>query len=113
MKVSLNDKNPILTKLSNLQMNIADNVFSGNYKGFKSAMAEYSKFAVDHFDLAQDSFTVSVESDKFDFKKFKNMLKIAFLNIFRKKSPEEERLINMIDQYKIQKRMKIFKSNKP
>ena len=86
MKIVSVSQNLIITKWTNIKQNVANNVMSGNCKGFKSAIAEYSEFAVNNFDIVKDTLTMSVESDKFELRKFRNMLKIVFLNIFRKKA---------------------------
>ena len=102
-KVSLSKSDLIINKLSQLKSNISYNVVLGNYEGYKNSLYEYSRFAVDNFEYVSKAKAPKIQKVPLFSKIGFNILKIGFLNLFRKKSPEEKLLKKMSLEYKAKK----------
>ena len=85
-------------------------VITGDFKGFKSAQRKYAAEALKHKDVLGD--LPKVKKDVPLLSKWGlNFMKVWFLNLFRRLSPEEKELIlwgrkqNLARKYKINRMM--------
>lgn len=106
-KVSLNTLSPLEKKIYQLKSNVVYAAAEGNYKKFKSATKEHAKFAVDHFDLNKKVPGPEVKVPLFSKVGFR-MAKVWFLNLFRKKSPEEKKFQQLAKNFKLEQDAKRY-----
>lgn len=64
----------------------------GDYKGFKEASKAYAEIAKDNFELAKNAPAPQVKNVSLFSKVGMRILKIAFLDMFRVKTPAEKEL---------------------
>ena len=102
-KVVFDTSKPIINKLNQLKSDITYNVLLGNYKDYKKSLKEYSKLAVDNFEYVTKTKSPTIKNAPLFSKIGFNIMKIWFLNLFRKKSPEEKLLKKMSLEYKAKK----------
>lgn len=91
---SIKPVNPIVNKLSQLATEKSLAAINGNYKEFKTASKAYAKVAADHLDLLPQVGGLGVVNVPMFTKIGMKMAKVWFLNLFRKKTPEEKILRN-------------------
>ena len=91
-KIQLTEQHK-LDALKMLQNEVKYSALLGDYKGYKKSINDYSKLAAKNKYLLYDLPKTEINVPLFS-KAGLNMLKIAFLNLFRKKSPEEKELIS-------------------
>lgn len=94
---------PVAKKMYEYKFQHATNVITGNVREARRNYQEFANLAIKNFDIA-----VQVPSpvkgtfplfSKFGF----NVVKYLFYNMFTKKTPEEQQLKRMFEEYKTQK----------
>lgn len=108
-KISIDITKPIVCDIVSHKKEMAYQAVSGNCKQYKAAAQAYSKLAVDNFETAKDIPGIELKG-KVPLAAKLNMLKIMVFNFFRKKSPEEKQLRNMVKEYRARQSIDI---NKP
>ena len=102
---------PVRQQLTSL---VNEKIYSsilGDYQGFKKASVEYAKLAVDNFDEVVKMDKPSAKISLFSKPGF-NILKVWFLNLFRKKTPEEKAFKKMFEEYKAKSNFDTFIKSK-
>ena len=89
-------------KLTSLYQDKVFSVLTGDYKGFKKASVEYAKLAVDNFDEVTKIPKMNVKVPLFSKINLK-VAKVWFLDLFRKRTPEEKTFIKMCNDYKLRR----------
>lgn len=100
IKISPDLTSPVAKRIAQLKSDTAFSAVTGDYKGFKHAIKEYAKLAVDNFELSKNISSPSVKAPLFS-KAGLRMAKVWFLNLFRIKTPEEKLLKKMAKQEKL------------
>ena len=98
MRVSLN--NALARRISQLKMNSALSVMSGDFKQARAAQKELAKIAVDYFELTMNVPSPVRGSFSLFSKEGFNALRFIISEKFREKTPEEKRMMQMIELYK-------------
>ncbi len=83
--------NPKISQLTQLRNNVFYSAVEGNYKKYKTAAKECAKYTLENYELAKETKAPQIKAPLFS-KVGLNMMKIWFLNLFRKKTPEEKAL---------------------
>ncbi len=95
-------------KLNELHQRKTISAIVGNYSNYKKASIQYAALAVDSFDAAQ-----KVTPLKYSFPIFSkttlNVIKVTFMDLFRKKTPAEKQLKIMGHEESI--RRQLFNKN--
>lgn len=86
--------NPKVNQLTQLRNNVFYSVIEGNYKKYKTAAKECAKYTFENYELAKETKAPQIKAPLFS-KIGLNMMKIWFLNLFRKKTLEEKALRKM------------------
>ena len=85
----------VQSNLRGLQIDMYSAVLRGNHKDFVKAKTQYSDIAVDNFDALKSMKPIGkINVNLFSKEGFK-MAKIAFLELFRKRTPNEKLLEKM------------------
>ena len=92
--VSVNSINPAAEKLTQLRNRIVYSVVEGSFKKYKTAAKECAKYTLENYELAKKTKSPELKVPVFSNVGL-NMMNIWFLNLFRKKSPEEKALRKM------------------
>ena len=92
--VSVNSVNPAAEKLTRLRNRVVYSVVEGSFKKYKTAAKECAKYTLENYELAKKTKSPQLKAPIFSEVGL-NMMKIWFLNLFRKKSPEEKALRKM------------------
>lgn len=82
---------PIARRLAQLKTDIVISSVLGDYRGFKTAIKEHAKLAVENFEISKSIPIPSMKAPLFSRAGF-NMAKVSFLNKFRIKTPAEKQL---------------------
>ena len=98
-KVTFDRAKLVTDRLRQLKSDVTYNTLFGNYKEYKKSVDEFSKLAVDKFEYVSKTKSPTIKNAPLFSKIGFNIMKIWFLNLFRKKSPEEKLLSKMFKEY--------------
>ena len=102
MKVDLNS--PLAQRVYKLKLDNVVSVISGDYKTARNSRKELAKIGVDNFELiTQVKNPVEINFALFS-KAFWNDLKFRLAEMFRIKTPEEQKFADMIKAYQNNKK---------
>ena len=110
VKISIDLASPVTKRLIQLKSDLVFSAATGNYKGFKNAVKEHAKLAVDNFELSKSIKAPEIKAPLFS-KTGIRMAKVWFLNLFRVKTPEEKALKQMAKQEKLKREAQKYMSN--
>jgi len=91
-----------LDLLNEMQKTIRIDLLSGNYKAYKNNLNRYVKFASQNKYLLYEQKPIENIRVSLFTKEGLSVFKIAILNLFRKKSPEEKELINYVKKMRLE-----------
>lgn len=110
MKIpSIQQTSSVRQKLTALYQDKVFSALKGDYKGFKKASVEYAKLGIDNFEEVTKIPKINVKVSPFS-KINLNVAKIWFLDLFRKRTPEEKTFFKMCKDYKL--RQDVFSRQK-
>ena len=95
-------------KLNQLYQKKVISSVAGNYSNYKKASVQYAELALDNVEIAKKITPIKYSFPIFSKTSF-NVLKITFMDLFRKKTPAEKQL-KIIGQEEAIKRQ-IFQQN--
>ncbi len=93
--MSIDLKNPIISNIVYHKKDMAWHAINGNCKMYKASSKEYAKLAVDNFEVAKKVPEIKI-TGHLPFQKKLNLLKIMLFDLFRKMSPEEKQLHQLV-----------------
>ena len=91
--------NSVSQKIANLKSDISSSILNGQYNKARESHKELAKIAMDNFELTVKTPEPSSHSFSLFSKKGFNALLFTILEKFRKKTPEEKRLIEFTKMY--------------
>lgn len=99
---------PVARKIAQLKSDIVFSSVLGDYKGFKTAVKEHAKLAVENFELSKSIPAPSMKVPLFSKAGLNmglNMAKVWFLNKFRIKTPAEKQLKQLAKREAVLKKL--------
>lgn len=105
----IRELSPVAKRLAAIRDKAFLFIITGDYKGFKAGQNEYAKLAVKNKEAIKE-LPRSKKSVPMFSREGLNFMKIWFLNLFRRKSPEEKELIAWAGKERLAQRYNIYRS---
>ena len=96
--------NPIVRQLSQYASDKMFAAMSGNYKEFKNASKAFGKLASENLELLPQVKAPKASGNPLFSKIGRSIMKVLFLDKFRRKTPEEKAVIEYTKKTKISRR---------